>query len=235
MDAKGKQDKTILIVDDKASLTQMLSEYLGHEGYRVVVADNGRNALYTARHHQPNLILLDLMMPQMDGFGFIRQYRQEALIPIIVLSAKLDKNSAIESLKLGADDYLTKPFDLDELSARIVAVLRRYALGPGIPQVLRYQSLEIDPALRLVRQDGVIVNLTKSEFDLFYHLMQHPGRICSREELLKHIDGGAGSESTERTVDVHIRKLRSKLEHDPSNPQLIETVFGLGYRLRLLL
>lgn len=223
--------KTILIVDDKISLTRMLQDFLGQEGYRTVIADNGRNALYTARHSKPDLILLDLMMPEMDGFAFMETYRQEAQIPIIVLTSMLEKDSAIKGLELGADDYVTKPFDMDELMARIRAVLRRYEKGPQVSRVLRVGSLELDPELRLVHKSGQPVGLTKSEYDVFHHLMQHPGKTFTREMLLEHIDGGAAMDSSERTVDVHMRKLRTKLEDDPANPVYFETVFGVGYRL----
>jgi DNA-binding response OmpR family regulator len=221
--------KTILIVDDKLSLTRMLQDYLGQEGYRTTVADNGETALYTARHAKPDLILLDLMMPRMNGFEFMQTYRKEAQIPIIVITSQIEKENAIKGLEMGADDYLTKPFDLDELSARVRAVLRRYETGPQVQRVLRMGNLELDPEQSLVKKGGQPVSLTRSEYALFHHLMLYPGKVFSREELLAHIEGGI--ESMERTVDVHIRKLRIKLEDDPARPVYLETVFGMGYRL----
>ena len=221
--------KTILIVDDKLSLTRMLQDYLGQEGYRTTVADNGETALYTARHAKPDLILLDLMMPRMNGFEFMEAYRKEAQIPIIVITSQIEKENAIKGLELGADDYVTKPFDLDELSARVRAVLRRYETGPQVQRVLRVGDLELDHELGVVKKDGQPIALTRSEYALFHHLMRHPGKVFSREELLEHVEGG--SDSMERTVDVHIRKLRTKLEDDPARPVYLETVFGMGYRL----
>ena len=219
--------KTILIVDDKLSLVRMLQDYLSSEGYRTVVADNGRTALYTARHAKPDLILLDLMMPEMDGYQFMDVYRQEALVPIIVLTSKLEKDSAIKSLELGADDYIVKPFDLDEVNARIRAVLRRYDRGHSVVRMVRIADLEMDPEQQLIRRGTDLLVLTRSEFGLLSHFMQNPGKTFSRTELLDCIDGGA-AESLERTVDVHIRKLRVKLG---DSMDYIETVFGAGYRL----
>lgn len=220
--------KTILIVDDKLSLTRMLQDYLSSEGYRTVVADNGRNALYTARHAKPDLILLDLMMPEMDGFEFMEAYRQEADVPVIMLTASSHKENALLGLELGVDDYVTKPFDLEVLSARMAAVLRRYEKGQKVVRVLRAGELELDPDLRKVCRAAQEVTLTGVEFALLHYLMAHPGRVFSRAELLKT---GQGSKSgSERSVDVHIRNLRMKLEDDPKNPAHLETVFGAGYR-----
>ncbi len=221
--------KTILIVDDKLSLTRMLQDYLGQEGYATVVAENGQNALYMARHAKPDLILLDLMMPKLDGFGFMETFRQESATPIIVLTSRLEKENAIKGLEHGADDYITKPFDLDELVARIKAVLRRYEHGPNVVKMLRVGQLELDPELSLVKKAGKPIGLTRSEYGLLHQLMLHPGKVFTREELLEHIEGKA--ESMERMVDVHIFKLRAKIEEDPANPQYLETVYGMGYRL----
>lgn len=222
--------KTILIVDDKLSLVRMLQDYLSSEGYRTVVADNGRSALFTARHAKPDLILLDLMMPELDGYGFMDIYRKEAQIPIIVLTSKLEKDSAIRSLELGADDYIIKPFDLDEVNARIRAVLRRYDKGHTVVRMVRVADLELDPEQQVISKAGRTLALTRSEYGLLSHFMENPGKTFSRAELLDHIDGG-GVESLERTVDVHIRKLRVKLGDDSGTPKYIETVFGAGYRL----
>ena len=221
--------KTILIVDDKLSLTRMLQDFLGSEGYRTVVADNGRNALYTARHAKPDLILLDLMMPEMDGFEFMETYRQEADVPVIMLTASSHKENALLGLELGADDYVTKPFDLEVLSARIAAVLRRYEKGQQAVRVLRAGELELDPELRRVRNASQEVSLTGAEYTLLHYLMAHPGRVFSRAELLKACQSNAKSGS-ERSVDVHMRNLRMKLEDNPKQPDHLETVFGAGYR-----
>jgi two-component system, OmpR family, alkaline phosphatase synthesis response regulator PhoP len=176
------------------------------------------------------LILLDIMMPQMDGYAFLKTYRQEAHIPVIVLSAKLEKDDRLQGFDLGADDYITKPFDLDELSARIQAVLRRYELGQHVPKVLRVGELELDIAERILRREGQSIALTPAEYAILQRLMSAPNKVFSREDLLSEL--ATGFESTERTVDVHVRKLRLKLELDPSNPTRLETVFGFGYRFK---
>ncbi len=222
--------KTILIVDDKLSLTRMLQDYLSSEGYNTIVADNGCNALYTARHTKPDLILLDIMMPEMDGYEFMQVYRQEAEIPVIMLTAKEEKDSAIKGLELGADDYVTKPFDIDELSARIEAVMRRYEKGPQVVRILRLGELELDPEMHLFKKNGRAIELTTYEYALIKYLLEYPGRIFSRTELLDKLEV-RGKQSGERTVDVHIRKLRIKIEDDPATPTYLETVFGRGYRL----
>ncbi len=222
--------KSILVIDDKASLTRMLQEYLSADGYRVCIADNGLNALYTARHEKPDLILLDVMMPTMDGYTFLKTFRREAQTPVILLTAKHEKDDRLEGFGLGADDYITKPFDLEELSARIKAVLRRSEPLQKSPSVLRVGELELYTDEYLLRRNGEAVSLTPAEYAIITRLMQSPNKVFSREDLLLALEGGL--DSFERTVDVHIRKLRLKLELDPSNPVLLETVFGIGYRLR---
>jgi DNA-binding response OmpR family regulator len=203
---------------------------LNEDGYRVCIADNGLNALYTARLEKPDLILLDIMMPQMDGYAFLKTYRTEAQVPVIVLSAKLEKDDRLHGFDLGADDYITKPFDLDELSARIRAVLRRFEIGQQFSKVLRIGELELDPDERLLRREGQPVALTPAEYAILHRLMSNPNKVFSREDLLSELT--AGFDSTERTVDVHVRKLRMKIESDPSNPTYLETIFGFGYRFR---
>jgi len=223
--------KTILVVDDKDSLRKLIKSYLSEEGYRVVTADNGQNALYVARHEKPDLILLDIMMPEMDGYDFIRIYRKEADTPIILLTAKLDESDKVIGLELGADDYVTKPFGMRELSARIRAVLRRAVQDPAPSPVLRAGDIVLDKESHLVHVSGQGVHLTPSEFDLLAVFMAAPGRVYSRSDLLFHLQGTV-FEGAERTIDVHVRNLRAKIEPDPSNPTHIETVFGVGYRFR---
>ena len=223
--------KTILVVDDKASVRKLIQEYLTEQHFRVITAANGQEALYTARHEKPDLILLDIMMPGMDGYEFIRVYRREADTPIILLTAKIEETDKVLGLELGADDYVTKPFGMRELNARIRAVLRRMGREPVPEEVLRSGSLTLDRSSREVQAGDSPVHLTPSEFDLLFILMTNPGRVYSRMELLAALQGTA-FEGAARTIDVHIRNLRTKIEPDPGNPTYIETVFGIGYRFR---
>ena len=223
--------KTILVVDDKASVRKLIQEYLAEQHFRVISAANGQEALYTARHEQPDLILLDIMMPGMDGYEFIRVYRREADTPIILLTAKIEETDKVLGLELGADDYVTKPFGMRELVARIRAVLRRMGREPAPAEILRVGAITLDRSSRVVQSTGSPVHLTPSEFDLLAVLMSSPGRVYSRMELLEALQGTA-FEGAARTIDVHIRNLRTKIEPDPGNPTYIETVFGIGYRFR---
>lgn len=221
--------KTILVVDDKANIRNLVREYLSEEGFRVVIATDGREALYTARQEKPDLILLDIMMPEMSGYDFLKVYRKERETPIILLTAKLDETDKVLGLELGADDYVTKPFGMKELVARINAVLRRAGHPVMESDVLEVGAIRLDRETRLVTVDGRPVNLTPSEFDLLHTLMATPGRVFSRAELQLKVQGST-LEGFERTIDVHVRNLRTKIEADPAKPLYIETVFGVGYR-----
>jgi DNA-binding response OmpR family regulator len=221
--------KTILVADDKANIRNLVRDYLEAENFRVVIAANGREALYAARAEKPDLILLDIMMPEMSGYDFIKAYRKESETPVILLTAKLDETDKVLGLELGADDYVTKPFGMKELTARIHAVLRRALRPPLEPDTLKIGSIQLDKDSRTVTATDHLVNLTPSEFDLLYILMSNPGRVYSRSELLLKLQGTT-FESIERTIDVHIRNLRTKIEPDPSNPQYIQTIFGVGYK-----
>ncbi len=221
--------KTILVVDDNRSVQQLVSEYLTENGFRVVTANNGREALFVARHEKPDLILLDIMMPVLDGYDFVRTYRRERDTPIILLTAKLEEVDKVVGLELGADDYVTKPFGMAELVARIRAVLRRTNKEPLEPEMLRIGEVALDKAARLVMVQDRRVTLTRSEFDLLAALMSTPDRVFSRLDLLERLKGDS-LEGVERTIDVHIRNLRFKIEPDPAHPQYILTVFGSGYR-----
>ena len=222
--------QTVLMVDDQLSVRTLVREYLTEEGYRVVTASNGQEALYAARHEKPDLILLDIMMPEMGGYDFIRAHRKEHNTPIILLTAKLDETDKVLGLELGADDYVTKPFGMRELVARIHAVLRRTGREGAQPDVLRVGDITLDKNAMVVTVGGVPVNLTPSEFKLLETLMAHPGRAFSRLDLLEALQGIA-LEGVESTINVHIRNLRQKIEPDPKHPRYIETVFGVGYRL----
>lgn len=221
--------QTILIVDDSESLRVMVKTYLTEEGFRVVTAANGREALFVARSEKPDLIILDLMMPELGGYDFLRIYGREAETPVIMLTARLEENDKVLGLELGADDYITKPFSPRELTARVRAVLRRAGRGPAEPEMLRSAGIELERETRLVRVNGHLVDLTSFEFDLLAALMAAPGRVFSRLDLLRQLQG-TGYEGYERNIDVHIRHLRQKIEADPANPHYIETVYGAGYR-----
>lgn len=221
--------QTILVVDDQANIRRLLQEYLSEQGYRVVVAANGQEALYSARREKPDLILLDIMMPQMDGFQFIQAYRKEKVTPVILLTAKVEETDKVLGLELGADDYVTKPFGMRELLARVRAVLRRAGKLPESREVLRAGEVVVDLVSHKVEVRGSEVNLTPSEFNLLALLIESPGRVYSRLDLLEHLQG-VSLEGAERTIDVHIRNLRAKIEKDPAQPEMIETVYGVGYR-----
>ncbi len=224
--------QTILIVDDKVSVTRMLGDYFTAQGFRSVVAANGRDALYAARHEKPDLILLDIMMPEMDGYDFIRAHRKESSTPIILLTAKLEETDKVVGLELGADDYVTKPFGMAELLARVRAVLRRSKLDRTEAEALRVSDVTLDKKSRIVKVNERAVDLTPSEFDLLVILMTTPGRVFSRSELLESMQGHSFA-GVERTIDVHVRNLRTKIEPEPSEPRYIETVFGVGYRFKV--
>ena len=221
--------KKILVVDDKLELRTLLKSYLTQEGFDVVTANDGQEALYVARHEKPNLIILDLMMPEMGGYEFIRSYNREADTPVVILTAKIDENDKVLGLELGADDYVTKPFSPRELTARVRAVLRRAEKQTTAQEILRMGAIELDWAGHITTVNGQVVELTPSEFTLLGTLMATPGRVFSRLELLDRLQGTA-YEGYERTIDVHIRNLRSKIEPDAGNPVYIETIYGAGYR-----
>jgi DNA-binding response OmpR family regulator len=221
--------KTILVVDDTASLRRMVASYLSQEGFRVLTAADGQEALMLARQEQPDLILLDLMMPNMGGYDFIRAYGKDGAAPIIILTARLEENDKVLGLELGADDYVTKPFSPRELTARVRAVLRRASPEALETDVVRAADMTLDRSSREVMVGQRRVDLTPSEFDLLATLMSSPGRVYTRLELLERLQGTA-YEGYERTIDVHIRNLRTKIEPDARNPRYVETVFGVGYR-----
>lgn len=223
--------KTILVVDDKSSVRMLLQDYLGEQGYRVVAAANGREAIYTARHEKPDLILLDLMMPEMDGYTFLKQYRQESQTPVIIITAKEEETDAVLGLELGADDYVIKPFRMRELASRVHAVLRRYEASSHPGRVFKEGELELDENLHCVSVCGKEASLTPMEFNLLATLIAEPGRVFTRQQLVDTL-ADSGFAGLERTLNVHVRNLRTKIEIDPDQPRYIETVFGVGYRFR---
>jgi two-component system alkaline phosphatase synthesis response regulator PhoP len=222
--------KTIMVVDDEERLVSVLEAYLKQAGFRVVKAYNGREALFQARHEKPDLIVLDVMMPEMDGYEFMRLHRKERDTPIIMLTARVEEEDKVIGLELGADDYVTKPFRPRELLARIRALLRRVGENAPKPEVLRQGDITLDREAHIVTVSGEPVDLTPSEFDLLATLMSAPGRAFSRLELLDRVQG-TSHEGYERTIDVHIKNLRAKIEPDPGSPRYVQTVYGVGYRL----
>ncbi|HEX9895886.1 MAG TPA: response regulator transcription factor [Gemmatimonadales bacterium] len=221
--------KTILVVDDEPRLVTLVEAYLSQEGFKVLSAGDGRDALFLARQEKPDLIVLDVMMPEMDGYEFMRLHRKERETPIILLTAKVEADDRVLGLELGADDYVTKPFRPRELVARIRAVLRRAGQTQPSAQVLRAADITLDRETHTVEVNGQFVDLTPSEFDLLAALMSVPGRAYTRLELLDRIQGVA-YEGYERTIDVHIKNLRAKLEPNSRNPRYVQTVYGVGYR-----
>jgi DNA-binding response OmpR family regulator len=221
--------KTILVVDDEKRLVSLVESYLTQEGYRVVTAFNGKEALVAARSEKPDLIVLDLMMPEMDGYEFMRQHRATQNTPIILLTARVDDEEKIIGLELGADDYVTKPFRPRELTARVRAVLRRAGSTEPTAQVLQAADIVLDREARTLKVRDRFVDLTPSEFDLLAALLSAPGRVFSRLDLLDIIQG-VRYEGYERTIDTHIKNLRAKIEPDTREPRYIETVYGVGYR-----
>jgi len=220
---------TIMVVDDEKRLVSLLEAYLSQEGFHVIKASDGREALFMARQEKPDLIVLDIMMPEMDGYEFMRLHRKERNTPIILLTARVDKDDKVIGLELGADDYVTKPFRPRELLARIRAVLRRVGETEPTAEVLRSSDITLDRESHTVKVGDEYVDLTPSEFDLLATLLSAPGRAFSRLDLLDRIQGTA-YEGYKRTVDVHIKNLRAKIEADPRSPRYIETVYGVGYR-----
>ncbi len=222
--------KTIMIVDDEKRLVSLVESYLIQEGYRVVSANNGVEALPIASREKPDLIILDLMMPEMDGYGFMREHRKELDTPIILLTARVDDDERVIGLELGADDYVTKPFRPRELVARVRAVLRRAGKSEPKAKLLQVADISLDRDTRAVMVAGRPVDLTPSEFDLLAALLNSPGRVFSRLDLLDILQG-IRYEGYERTIDTHIKNLRAKIEPDSRSPRYIETVYGVGYRL----
>ena len=223
--------KTILVVDDKANVRQLLQDYLTEQGFRVTTATNGREAIYEARRSRPDLILLDIMMPEMDGYEFLRQYRQEKSTPVIVITAREEETDAVLGLELGADDYVIKPFRMRELVSRVKAVLRRTEGAAEPSKTLQTGEIVLDESMHSVEVRGEPVRLTPMEFDLLALLMGSPGRVFTREHIVDHLSD-KGFAGLERTLNVHVRNLRAKIEANPEQPEYIETVFGVGYTFR---
>jgi two-component system alkaline phosphatase synthesis response regulator PhoP len=219
----------ILVVDDEPKIVKLTRDYLVKDGYRVISASDGINALELARSEKPDLVVLDLMLPGMDGLEVCRTLRQEGDIPIIMLTARSEETDQVVGLELGADDYITKPFSPRTLVARVRAVLRR-AQGLRKPQTnIHAGDLEIDLDGHRVILKGEIVHLTPNEFHILTLLAQHQGQLLSREQIVDQLHG-ISLESFDRSIDSHIKNLRRKLETDQAHPFYIKTVYGEGYR-----
>jgi DNA-binding response OmpR family regulator len=225
--------KTILIVDDDATIRDVLERYLRREGFAVLTTADGQTALQTVSTEQPDLIVLDLMLPQLDGWELCRRLHAETTIPILMLTARGEEYERILGLGLGADDYVTKPFSPGEVVARIKAIFRRIdmarAVAPVREEIIRSGSIVIDPRARHVTVSGKLVSLTPKEFDLLHFLASHPRHVFSQQQLLDQVWGYRYTGETS-TVTVHVRHLREKIEADPAHPHFIETVWGVGYR-----
>ncbi len=221
----------ILVVDDERVVTEVVERYLRLEGYDVSLASDGAAALRLAQEWVPDLVVLDLMLPEVDGLEVCRQIRKESQVPIIMLTARGDETDRVVGLELGADDYVVKPFSPRELVARVKSVLRRGAGGPvqAGGGALRFDRLTINPQTRQVTVNDDEAHLTSREFDLLLFLASHPGQVFTREQLMDQVwDYTFAADSS--TVTVHIRRLREKVENDPEKPRYIKTVWGVGYK-----
>lgn len=221
---------TIMVVDDEPRIVSVIESYLAQYGYRVVKSYNGEEALVLAEKEKPDLIILDIMMPKMDGYEFLRQHRKHANTPIIFLTARVEDEDKVLGLEIGADDYIVKPFRPRELMARVKAVLRRGALVEPNAGVLSVNDLILNRDNRTLHMGDQNIDLTPSEFDLLTALMSSPGKVFSRLDLLDIIQG-VRFEGYERTIDLHIKNLRAKLKDNPRKPKYIQTVYGAGYRM----
>jgi DNA-binding response OmpR family regulator len=222
--------KKILVVDDEKKIVDIVKAYLEKEGYQVIVAYDGSSALEMTRSHEPDLIVLDLMLPEISGWDICRALRKKSDVPIIMLTARDEISDKIVGLELGADDYVTKPFNASELVSRVRAVLRRAEGSAVTKTMLNVADLTIDVEKRQVHRGDEAIELTPMEFDLLRVMAENPGRVYSRMQLLDSAQGEA-YEGYERTIDSHVKNLRRKIEPDPAVPKYITTVYGVGYKL----
>jgi DNA-binding response OmpR family regulator len=229
----GSDDLTILVVDDEPNILEVVSAYLRRELYHVVTATDGEAALKQFAESSPDLIVLDVMLPRLDGLEVCRRVRTTSNVPIIMLTARSDETDKLVGLGIGADDYLTKPFSPRELVARIKAVLRRTLAvappEPGADATLKFPGLRINPRTRTVENDSKQIELTAKEFDLLYFLARHPQEVFTRTQLLDQVWDYSYYGDTS-TVTVHVRRLREKIEPDPLRPRYVKTVWGVGYK-----
>lgn len=222
----------ILIADDEPAILDTVRAYLIEAGMQVITARNGRDAVFAFRHEQPDLVILDIMMPEMDGWEAARLIRRDSPVPLLFLTARVDDIDHVTGLEIGADEYLTKPFSPRVLVAHVRALLRRaYGETAAAAVAWRVGDLDVNSETHTVTRAGQRIDLTPTEFDLLAVLIARPGRVFTRAELLDRLQG-ASFAAFERAIDVHIKNLRAKIEPDPREPQYIETVFGVGYRMR---
>jgi two-component system response regulator ResD len=221
---------TVLVVDDEPVVRDVVVRYLEHEGFETLVAGDGDTARALIEEREPALVVLDVMLPGIDGLSLCRWIRERSSLPVILLTARGEEADRIVGLDLGADDYVTKPFSPRELTARVRAVLRRGTAPQPERKTLAFGDVELDASSRQVRKAGEIVQVTTREFDLVWFLATNPGHVFSRDQLMDRVWGYASAVDT-GTVTVHIRRLREKLETDPQQPDHLKTVWGAGYRL----
>jgi two-component system alkaline phosphatase synthesis response regulator PhoP len=221
--------KEILVVDDEPRIAEICRDYLERAGFKVTVAGNGADAMTLARTRQPDLVVLDLGLPKMDGLDVTRALRKRSNVPIIMLTARVEESDKLIGLELGADDYLTKPFSPKELVARVRAVFRRTDIGPGQSDVVRAGDVTVDVRRMHAKVGNRSIELTSTEFELLAMMMRQPGRVFTRGQLLDAVRGEE-LESLDRVIDAHIKNLRRKLEPDPRNPRYVLTVYGVGYK-----
>jgi len=221
----------ILVVDDEPNIREVVGLYLRRDGHEVVSATDGEEALEVFGESEPDLVVLDLMLPKLGGLEVCRRMRDERRVPLIMLTARGEEEERVVGLSLGADDYVVKPFSPRELAARVGAVLRRVEESGGSSdrKILSFEGLEVDPNTREVLVDGEPATLTAREFDLLYHMASTPGRVYTRDQLMETVWGYTFSADTS-TVTVHVRRLREKVEPDPANPRYLQTVWGVGYK-----
>ncbi len=224
--------RKVLIADDEQHILDTVGAYLRQDGFEVITVRNGRDAVYAFRHEKPDLVILDVMMPEMDGWTAARLIRKESDVPLLFLTARVDEADQLIGLEIGADEYVTKPFSPRVVAARVRALLRRvHGELAGDASLWRVRDLEVNAETRLATIRGQRVDLTPSEFSILQALIARPGRVYTRMELLDLLQGEAYA-AYERTVDVHVKNVRAKIEADSHNPEYIETVYGVGYRMR---
>ena len=221
---------TVLVVDDAPDIVRLVREYLERAGFAVLSATNGIDALQVARRERPDLIVLDLGLPGLDGLDVARDLRRESSVPLVMLTARGDESDKLVGLELGADDYVTKPFSAKELVARVRAVLRRAQAAAAPAEQVSVGGLHIDVPRMAVTVDGRAADLTATEFSILLTMARQPGRVFTRAQLLDAVHGEA-FESYERAIDAHVKNIRRKVEADPRTPRVVETVFGVGYRV----